>query len=119
LQKINIYAIIINTNTALKGVKMTYPVVTVEELPAELAAAGASALGMRGVGKGFVLTWNGNKVPRGAVIDGYTVGYTKDGLVTTKSGLPIARYVRIAEFEGPERDLHVLHVFMIPRPAAS
>lgn len=48
----------------------------------------------------FLLEWEGNKVPRGTVVDGKTIAWTQNGMVTSQSGDEIGVYERLVEFGG-------------------
>lgn len=78
---------------------------------------------MRGSCKGcqtFLITWEGNKVPYGAVVAGREIGWTQNGQVIAKKpgdtlghfGDDIGTYDRLVEFGGPERKEHKMLVFV-------
>lgn len=48
----------------------------------------------------FLLEWEGNKIPRGAVIKGHSIGWTQNGIVTSEQGQTIGVYERLIEFGG-------------------
>jgi hypothetical protein len=48
----------------------------------------------------FLLSWEGNKIPRGAVINGKTIAWTQHGRVISDTGQEIGTYERLAEFGG-------------------
>lgn len=48
----------------------------------------------------FLLEWEGNKIPYGAVINGRSIGWTQHGLVTNNVGIPIGTYERMVEWGG-------------------
>lgn len=89
---------------------MTSPVVTVAK-PTDQSLASA----VHPDAVMYVVSWIGSKVPRGAVIDGHTVEYANGGFVRDTDGYLFARFVRLLEFGGKERNEHVLHVFVLPR----
>lgn len=48
----------------------------------------------------FLLIWEGNKIPRGAVICGHTIAWMQHGMVTSEQGETIGFYQRLMEFGG-------------------
>lgn len=62
----------------------------------------------------FELTWEGNKVPRGAEVLGHSIAWTQHGIVYTEGGKEIGSYTRITEFGGPTGKAHKMHVYMEP-----
>lgn len=48
----------------------------------------------------FLLEWEGNKIPRGAVINGKPVGWTQHGMVRSDQGEDMGTYERTVEFGG-------------------
>ena len=51
--------------------------------------------------KFYLLEWEGNKIPRGAVIEGKTISWTQNGIVMSTDGKQIGTYERTVEFGGP------------------
>lgn len=60
----------------------------------------------------FELTWEGNKVPRGAEIFGKKIAWTQHGRVITEDGEDIGSYERIEEFGGPNKKSQKMHVYV-------
>jgi hypothetical protein len=50
----------------------------------------------------FLLKWRGGKVPHDAVVDGYTVDYTKNGVVDGRGEGIIGMYDRLVECGGAD-----------------
>lgn len=48
----------------------------------------------------FLLEWEGNKIPRGAVINGNSISWTQHGIVTSAKGEMMGIYERLVEFGG-------------------
>ena len=48
----------------------------------------------------FLLTWQGNKVPRGVNLLGHIIAWTQHGMVTSKGGKTVGTYDRVVEFGG-------------------
>ncbi len=48
----------------------------------------------------FLLTWEGNKVPRGVSILGHIIAWTQHGRVISEGGQEIGMYDRLVEFGG-------------------
>lgn len=62
----------------------------------------------------FELTWNGSKIPRGAVVAGHAIGWTQHGRVLTDAGRDIGTYERVVEYGGPARDEQRMIVALYP-----
>ena|SRR3989344_388238 len=60
----------------------------------------------------FLLEWDGNKIPRGAVVCGMSIGWTQHGLVTSESGQSIGTYERLVEFGGASHNEQKMLVFV-------
>ena len=65
-------------------------------------------------GRRFILSWLGNKVPRGACILGHILSWTQHGMVTTDKGARIGTYDRLVEFGGESRTEQLMLVFLSP-----
>ncbi|MCR4281403.1 MAG: hypothetical protein NUV88_03675 [Candidatus Kaiserbacteria bacterium] len=50
--------------------------------------------------KSYKLEWEGNKIPRGAIVDGKTIAWTQNGQVVDDQGNMIGTYDRTIEFGG-------------------
>lgn len=59
-------------------------------------------------GRIFRLTWQGSRVPDGAVVAGVTIGNTQHGVVRDTEGIPVGIYVRIKDYEGPSSNNEML-----------
>lgn len=59
----------------------------------------------------YVLSWEGSKIPRGAVINGETIAWTQHGCVTSESGKMIGTYDRVVEFGGQSGNEQVMIVY--------
>ena len=59
----------------------------------------------------YVLKWEGNKIPRGAVVDGETIAWTQHGCVTSDSGKMVGTYERVVEFGGESGKEQVMFVY--------
>ena len=60
----------------------------------------------------FELTWQGNKVPRGAEVLGKKIAWTQHGVVTAEGGEMIGTYERIEEFGGETGKSQRMHVYV-------
>jgi len=60
----------------------------------------------------FHLEWEGNKVPRGAVVSGNVVAWTQHGRVVSSTGEEIGTYERLVEFGGASGRNQQMLVFM-------
>ena len=57
----------------------------------------------------YLLTWQGeHRVPRGAILGSYVVGWTQNGMVQSEGGEHIGIYSRIKDVEGPDRQSEML-----------
>jgi len=63
--------------------------------------------------KVFHLKWEGNKIPRGAVIEGTEIGWTQNGQVTGVGGEMIGMYDRLVEFGGASGNEQQMLVFVL------
>lgn len=61
----------------------------------------------------FLLEWEGNKIPRGADINGKKVAWTQNGLVTSDDGVDIGTYERLVEFGGASGKEQKMLIFAI------
>ncbi|MBP7708725.1 hypothetical protein KA107_03490, partial [Candidatus Pacearchaeota archaeon] len=59
----------------------------------------------------YVLRWEGNKIPRGAVLGEETIAWTQNGCVNSKSGKMIGTYCRVVEFGGQSGKEQVMLVY--------
>ena len=59
----------------------------------------------------FLLEWEGNKIPRGAVINGKPIAWTQHGMVTSDGGENIGVYERTVEFGGASHKEQKMIVF--------
>ncbi len=60
----------------------------------------------------FELTWEGNKIPRGAEILGKKITWTQHDMVTAEGGEMIGTYERIEEFGGSTGKSQKMHVYV-------
>lgn len=60
----------------------------------------------------FELTWEGNKVPRGAIILGREIAWTQHGRVVAEGGEMIGTYQRLIEFGGPDGVTQKMRVYV-------
>jgi hypothetical protein len=61
----------------------------------------------------FHLKWEGNKIPRGAVIEGVEIAWTQNGQVTGVGGKMIGTYDRLVEFGGTSCNEQQMLVFVL------
>ena len=61
-----------------------------------------------------LLTWEGNKVPRGVEINGHQIAWTQNGIVTSTEGEMIGQYDRLVEFGGENHRTQRMLVFTGP-----
>ena len=59
----------------------------------------------------FLLEWEGDKVPCGAVINGRSIDWTQHGMVMSDHGEDMGVYERIVEFGGASRKEQKMLVF--------
>lgn len=64
----------------------------------------------------FILIWEGNKIPRGAEINGYRIGWTQNGEVRSDAGERIGVYDRLLEFGGPSGKEQQMLIFCTAKP---
>jgi len=62
----------------------------------------------------FLLSWEGNKIPRGIVINDSIIDYTQNGIVSSAEGEMMGTYDRIEEFGGDSGRLQRMVVFPFP-----
>ena len=60
----------------------------------------------------FLLEWEGNKIPRGAIVCDKRIAWTQHGLVTGESGKNIGTYERLVEFGGASGKEQKMLVFV-------
>ncbi len=53
--------------------------------------------------KQYLLTWKGNKVPRGAIVGGHEIAWTQYGMVRDSDGKVIGYYERLVEWGGKDQ----------------
>ena len=63
--------------------------------------------------KVFHLQWEGNKIPRGALIEGAEIAWTQNGMVSGSKGENIGTYERLVEFGGASGKEQQMLVFVI------
>lgn len=61
--------------------------------------------------RAYVLRWEGNKVPRGAVVGDETLAWTQNGCAHNQSGDIVGTYERIVEFGGDSGNEQVMVVY--------
>lgn len=66
-------------------------------------------------GRRFLLVWEGNKIPRGARVLGYEIGWTQNGQVRTTSGEDIGNYDRLVEFGGADGKQQKMLIYLYRR----
>ncbi len=62
--------------------------------------------------KTFHLKWEGGKIPRGAVVEGVTIGWTQHGVVTGTNGENIGTYERMVECGGKDQVNQEMLIFI-------
>lgn len=62
----------------------------------------------------FLLTWEGNKVPRGAKVFDFEIAGTQHGQVLSSTGEDIGSYDRIEQFAGPDHNQQKMIVYIHP-----
>lgn len=60
----------------------------------------------------YLLNWTGNKIPRGAVVSGHTIGWTQNDLVQDRDGNIIGTYERLVEFGGEDGKQQQMVVYL-------
>jgi hypothetical protein len=60
----------------------------------------------------YLLNWEGNKVPRGAVVGDETLAWTQNGCAHNQSGQIVGTYDRVVEFGGDSGKEQVMIVYM-------
>ena len=65
-------------------------------------------------GRRFILSWEGNKVPRGARVLDHEIAWTQNGQVSTTSGEGIGTYDRLVEFGGTTGKEQKMVVYLYP-----
>lgn len=71
---------------------------------------------MKQANDAFILMWEGNKIPRGAVVNGYAIGWTQNGQVLSVDGEMIGVYDRILEYGGESEKEQQMLVFLTVEP---
>ena len=66
----------------------------------------------------FILIWDGNKIPRGAEVNGHRIGWTQNGQVLSDSGEMIGVYDRLMEYGGESKKEQQMIVFLTVPPKA-
>ena len=61
----------------------------------------------------FHLKWEGNKIPRGAVVEGVEIAWTQNGQVTGIGGQMIGTYDRLVEFGGASGKEQQMLIFVL------
>ena len=61
----------------------------------------------------YILRWQGNKVPRGAVVNGEILGWTQHGQALNQEGRMVGTYDRVVEFGGESRKEQVMIVYTV------
>jgi len=64
----------------------------------------------------FFLSWEGNKIPRGAKINGREIGWTQNGQVVSAGGEMIGTYDRLVEFGGEKGKDQRMIVYALREP---
>lgn len=82
----------------------------------EIAAEGLRAELMRQANDAFLLLWEGNKIPRGAEVNGYRIGWTQNGKVLSADGKMIGVYDRLLEYGGESKKEQQMLVFVTVGP---
>ena len=65
-------------------------------------------------GRRFILSWEGNKVPRGARVLDHEIAWTQNGQVLTTDGKDIGTYDRLVEFGGTTGKEQKMVVYLYP-----
>src|SRR5690242_2886438 len=60
----------------------------------------------------YVLRWEGNKVPRGAVVGSETLSWTQNGCAHNQTGEIVGTYERLVEFGGASGKEQVMVVYL-------
>ena len=63
----------------------------------------------------YILRWEGNKVPRGAVVGSETLSWTQNGCAHNETGEIIGTYERVTEFSGDSGKEQVMIVYLNER----
>lgn len=63
--------------------------------------------------KQYKLSWKGNKVPRGAVVDGHEIAWTQHGVVRDSDGAVMGYYERLVEWGGEDEKDQAMLVAML------
>ncbi len=85
---------------------------TADELAIQNNGSGLFGALQRHAKQAFCLEWEGNKVPRGAVVGAHTVAWTQNGQVVSDMHEMVGTYERIVEFGGESGRHHKMHVFL-------
>jgi len=67
----------------------------------------------------FILLWDGNKIPRGAEVNGHRIGWTQNGQVLSDEGGMIGVYDRLMQYGGPSGKEQQMIVFVTVPPKTS
>lgn len=59
----------------------------------------------------YLLVWEGNKVPHGAVVGNEVLGWTQHGSARNQSGQIVGTYDRVVEFGGDSGNKQVMIVY--------
>ncbi len=60
----------------------------------------------------FLLKWEGNKIPHGAIIQGKEIAWTQNGIVSSTAREQIGTYERLVEFGGETGNEQQMLVFV-------
>lgn len=60
----------------------------------------------------YLMQWHGSKIPRGAYVDGYRVGWMQHGIVTACDGTQLGYYERLEEFGGVDKTQHFVAILL-------
>ncbi len=102
---------------------MDYPEVDVKLLDVGEALEAMSGDGMVGLlieksietqQKQYRLSWKGNKVPRGAIVNSREIAWTQHGMVRDSCGTVIGYYERLVEWGGDDKQDQVMLIAMLP-----
>lgn len=64
----------------------------------------------------YFLSWQGNKIPRGAEINGQKIGWTQNGQVLSADGKMMGTYDRLVEFGGEKGKDQKMVVYVSREP---
>ena len=60
----------------------------------------------------YILRWEGNKVPRGAVVGSETLSWTQNGCAHNETGEIVGTYERVVEFGGDKGNEQAMIVYL-------